>query len=85
MPSETLAEKRRPGQGEEAMLNCTPPLAETVIPRSDSAGSQRPGLSRAEEVAADAEHGFILAPRRILHAAIRIGKSFELVVECCVL
>jgi hypothetical protein len=42
-------------------------------------------LSRAEEVAADEEHGFILAPRRILHAAIRIGKSFELVVECCVL
>jgi hypothetical protein len=85
MPSETLAEKRRPGQGEEAMLNRTPPLAETVIPRSDSAGSQRPGLSRAEEDAADAADGFICAPRRILHAAIRIGKSFELVVECCVL
>jgi hypothetical protein len=24
-------------------------------------------------------------PRRIVHAAIRIGKSFEFVVECCVL
>jgi hypothetical protein len=67
------------------MLNYIQPLAETVIPRSDSAGSQRPGLSRAEEDAADAADGFICAPRRILHAAIRIGKSFELVVECCVL
>ncbi len=67
------------------MLNCSPPLAETVIPRSDSAGSPRPGLSRAEEDAGDADDGFILAPRRILHAAIRIGTSFELVVECCVL
>ncbi len=67
------------------MLNCTQPLAETVIPRSDYSGLERPGLSRPEEDAADAEDGFILAPRRILHAAIRIGKSFELVVECCVL
>jgi hypothetical protein len=67
------------------MLNCTQPLAETVIPRSDSAGSEQSSLSRAEEGAAGAEHGFICAPRRILHAAIRIGKSFELVVECCVL
>jgi hypothetical protein len=28
---------------------------------------------------------FLPTPRRIIHAAIRFGKSFEFVVECCVL
>jgi len=47
---------------------------ERAVPAVDDAGADDP-----------ADDGFVFAPRRILHAAIRIGKSFEFVVECCVL
>ena len=65
---------------------CSEPLAETVVPDS-TRDTSRPVLRPAHDdgAAAEVDDEFVFAPRRILHAAIRIGKSFELVVECCVL
>jgi hypothetical protein len=67
------------------MIHSNHPLAETVFPDSTHEASPPP-IAHAREIGAAAEMDqvFVPTPRRILHAAIRIGKSFEFVVECCV-
>jgi len=67
------------------MFNSTQALAETVIPPLACDRSNRV-LECPEKPATEESDGLLLpTPRRILHAAIRFGKSFEFVVECCVL
>jgi hypothetical protein len=68
------------------MINSTQQFAETVIP---PLACDRPSQSiECPETPLDADEfdgTLVLAPRRIIHAAIRFGKSFEFVVECCVM
>jgi hypothetical protein len=71
---------------EPAMMNSTQPFAGTVVPslgndtsaQAIASGEHAPPVANMSEV-------FVSTPRRIVHAAIRIGKHFEFVVECCVL
>jgi hypothetical protein len=67
------------------MIHSNQPLAETVVPDSTHETWPQP-IAPAREIGAAAEMDpvFVSAPRRILHAAIRFGKSFEFVFECCV-
>jgi hypothetical protein len=78
------------------MINSTQPLSEPVVPRSGPERlSQTPPQSQLPRsqpphaeggaIAAEIDNEFVLTPGRILRAALRIGKSFELVFECCVL
>jgi hypothetical protein len=75
-----------------AMIQSTQALAETVLPplvrdQPSDATKCPEDCPRADAIdAAEETNGmFVQAPRRIVHAAIRFGKSFELVIECCVL
>jgi hypothetical protein len=68
------------------MINSTQQFAETVIPHLVSDRSSQSIECSEKPLDADEFDGTLVsAPRRIIHAAIRIGKSFEFVVECCVL
>jgi hypothetical protein len=68
------------------MKNSTQAFAETVVP---PVACERCSQAMAcdERMLAFEENEPTLVPsvRRVLHAAIRIGKSFELVFECAVL
>jgi hypothetical protein len=65
------------------MINSTQQFAETVIPPvACDRSPQRVGQTRDIE---EIDDQLVWAPRRVIHAAIRFGKSFEFVIECCVL
>ena len=69
------------------MFKSTQALAETVIPPVACARSIQ-AIGCPEQPVTEEEESdglFLPTPRRIIHAAIRFGKSFEFVVECCVL
>jgi hypothetical protein len=67
---------------EQVMSPATQPIAETVILPPACDGSQ--GSEYCRRASADGQINSLAAPThgRVLHAAIRIGKSFELVFEC---
>ena len=66
------------------MIRSTQPYAETVAPPAACERCSE-ALTHDERALAAEESEFVPAVRRVLHAAIRIGKSFELVFECAVL
>jgi hypothetical protein len=68
------------------MINSTQQFAETVIPPlACDRSSQSIECPEKPLDTDEVDGGLVLAPRRIIHAAIRFGKSFEFVVECCVM
>jgi|HubBroStandDraft_6_1064221.scaffolds.fasta_scaffold95836_3 hypothetical protein len=67
------------------MFNSTQALAETVIPPLACERSSQAIECPEQPVTEEGDELFLPTPRRIIHAAIRFGKSFEFVVECCVL
>jgi hypothetical protein len=68
------------------MINSTQQFAETVIPPLACDRSSQSIECPEKGLDADEFDGTLVsAPRRIIHAAIRFGKSFEFVIECCVM
>jgi hypothetical protein len=68
------------------MINSTQQFAETVIPPvACDRSPQRVGRPEQTRDTEEIDDQLVWAPRRVIHAAIRFGKSFEFVIECCVL
>jgi hypothetical protein len=59
-------------------------FAETVVPAAVCERcSQTMEFDREPSVEEELDRELALERRRVVHFAIRIGKSFEFVVECC--
>ena len=59
-------------------------FAETIVPTTVCERcSQAREFDREPSVEEEIDRELALERRRVVHFAIRIGKSFEFVVECC--